>query len=270
MYLLFEAGGTKTRIGFSQDGKNLHSSQIIPTAQDLGQFLSNLKDTAIALSGGLRIKSVAGGVAGVLDPKKEVLISAPHIKGWVGKPLREILQNAFRVSTFLENDTSLGGLGEAVFGAGIGRNIVAYLTVGTGIGGARIVGGKIDAKAFSFEPGHQIVNEDGLEFEELISGTALEKEHGQPSEHITDPNVWDEAAKKLSLGLTNTIVHWSPHIVVLGGALMQKIPLERIKTYIRQYLKIFPTPSEIVRSKLGELSGLYGALRFTQQIEQKL
>lgn len=265
MYLLFEVGGTKTRIGFSQDGKNLHSSQIIPTPQDFEQFIPKLKEITTVLSKGLSIKAIAGGVPGVLDPKKAVLVSCPHVPRWIGKPLKETLQDIFAVPVFLENEAALGGLGEAVFGAGKGLEIVAYVTVGTGIGGSRIVSGKIDAKAFGFEPGHQVISLEGLEFEQLISGTALEKEHGMPSEQISDPIIWDEAAKRLALGLTNTIVHWSPNILVLGGGLMQKIPLERIRVYIRQYLKIFPTPPELALSKLGELAGLYGALEYIRQ-----
>jgi glucokinase len=54
-----------------------------------------------------------------------------------------------------------GGLGEAVFGAGKGREIVVYMTISTGVGGARIVGGKIDASAMGFEPGHQIIDACG-------------------------------------------------------------------------------------------------------------
>lgn len=265
MYLLFEVGGTKTRIGFSQDGNNIHSSQIIPTPQDFEQFIPKLKEIASTLSGTGTIKALAGGVPGVFDPQKVVLIAAPHIPKWIGKPLRETLQDVFRVPVFLENEVALGGLGEALFGAGKNYEIVSYITVGTGIGGARIVNGRIDAKAFGFEPGHQIVSTNGLEFESWISGTALGKEHGVPSEEISDPLIWDEAARRLALGLTNTIVHWSPNILVLGGGLMQKIPIIRLRTYIHKYLKIFPTPPEIALSKLGDLSGLHGALEYLRQ-----
>lgn len=264
MYLLFEVGGTKTRVGFSQDGKNIHGSQVFPTQKDYEQFIPQLKATTTTLSGDNTIKAISGGVPGVLDSRKAILVSAPHLPKWVGKPIKETLQDVFRVPVFLENDAALGGLGEAIFGAGQGKEIVAYLTVGTGIGGARVVGGKIDAKALGFEPGHQVLN-DGVEFEDFISGTALEKEYEKPSEEINDPRVWDEAARRLAIGLTNTIVHWSPNIVVLGGGLMQKIPIVLLRPYIRQYLKIFPTPPEIASSKLGDAAGLYGALEYLKQ-----
>lgn len=265
MYLVFEVGGTKTRIGFSSDGKILDSSQVLPTKGNFEQFIPLLKDSSTAISGGRPIKACAGGVAGVLDAKREVLINAAHLPNWVGRPLLETLQNVLGVHVFLENDASLGGLGEATSGAGVNKGIVAYLTIGTGIGGTRIVNGKIDDNALGFEPGHQIISPEGLEFEQYISGPTLQREYGKPSEQIDDPTIWDEAAKRLSIGLTNTIVHWSPNIVILGGGLMEKIPLERIRLYLGQRLKIFPAPPEIAKAKLGELSGLHGALEYLRQ-----
>lgn len=265
MYLVFEVGGSKTRIGFSSDGKILDSSQILSTPSDFNQIIPVLRDTAQILSAGKKIISIAGGVPGVLDQTKGVLITAPHLQKWVGQPLKETLQNILGAQVFLENDAALGGLGEAILGSGVGKKIVAYLTIGTGIGGARIVEGRIDDNALGFEPGHQIIDPEGLEFEQYISGPTLEKEYGKPPERISDSIVWDEAAKRLALGLTNTIVHWSPNVVVLGGGLMEKIPLERVRLHLGQYLKIFPTAPEIAKAKLGEFAGLHGALEILRQ-----
>ena len=69
---------------------------------------------------------------------------------------------------YLANDSDLDGLGEATVGAGKGFNIVAYITVSTGIGGVRIVGGKIDVSTYGFEPGHQIIDADGSIYSEIV------------------------------------------------------------------------------------------------------
>jgi len=75
---------------------------------------------------------------------------------------------------FIENDASIVGLGEAVSGAGMGEEIVVYITVSTGVGGTRIVSGEIDEHAYGFEPGHELINmQDSLE--DLVSGTAVEE-----------------------------------------------------------------------------------------------
>lgn len=268
MYLVFEVGGTKTRIGFSSDGRNLESSQILSTPQAFDQFLPILKETATTLSKGQVIKAVCGGLAGVLNGQKTILVNAAHLPGWIGQPIKETLDNSLAL-TFLENDAALGALGEATNGSGVDKTIVAYITIGTGIGGARVVNGKLDNKALGFEPGHQIISPSGLEWEQFISGPALEKEYGKPTDQINDPQIWDEAAKRVALGLANTIMLWSPDIVILGGGLMQKIPLERIRLHLKTYLKVFPTPPEIALSKLDELSGLHGALLYLRQNQDK-
>lgn len=256
MYLLFEVGGTKTRIGFSNDRATLSDSKILSTPKIPAGFLNLLKKEV----GSQKINAIAGGVPGVLNPERSDLISAPHLPEWIGKNLKQSLEKEFHTRVLLENDAALGGLGEATFGAGKDYKIVAYFTIGTGVGGARIVKGKIDVRTLGFEPGHQLINPAGLEFEQYISGTALEKEYGKPSDQIEDQNVWDEAARRVALGLTNSILHWSPEIIVLGGGLMEKISVEAIKENIKQNIKVFPILPEITRAKLGELAGLYGAL----------
>ena len=168
----------------------------------------------------------------------------------------------------MENDTALVGLGEATSGAGLGKSIVAYITVSTGVGGVRIVDGKIDRNSFGFEPGHQVILPNGSScncggighLETLVAGFYLERTYKQKPEDIKDPEVWDEVAKYLGLGLCNSIVHWSPDIVVLGGAVMKSVDLEKVKVYLKEYLTIFPQPPDLVPAKFDADGGLYGAL----------
>lgn len=260
MYLLFEVGGTKTRIGFSQDNQNITGSQIIPSSQEFEDFVQKLRK----LSPG-KIDGVSGGLPGVLNEERSLLLASPHLPGWVSKPVKEILSDSFQASVFLENDAALGALGEAVKGAGVGHSIVSYVTIGTGIGGARVVDGKIDKKVLGFEPGHQIIDLGGVEFEQYISGTALAKEFGKPSDQIEDPKVWDEAARRLAIGLNNIILLWSPNILILGGGLMQRISIGRIRFHLSQTVKLFPKLPEIAASRLGELAGIHGSLEYLKQ-----
>lgn len=249
-------------MGFSNKGQNISGSQIIPSPQDFGQFTNSLKEFTSSLG---KIDAICGGVTGVLNPDKTLLVNSAHLLAWVGKPIKQMLVDMFGSEVFLENDAALGALGEATKGTGIGHKLVAYITVGTGIGGARVVNGKIDEKVFGFEPGHQIISLDGMEFEQYISGTSLQNQLGTPPEQIDDPKIWDEAAQKLSIGLNNIILLWSPDILILGGGLMQKIHLDRIRFHLSRTLKLFPKPPEIALSKLGELAGITGALEYLRQ-----
>ena len=192
---------------------------------------------------------------------------APNIMGWNGKPFKKELERMFSAPVYLENDAALAGLGEAVKGAGRGYDIVAYMTVSTGVGGARIVNGAIDRNAMGFEIGHQIINYDGeaRTLEEYVSGSGFMHRFGKLPQDITDPATWEEAARLLAVGLRNTIVHWSPDVLVLGGpiVLQSRLPFERLREEIQQSVKeVFPTTPEIKKAELGDSAGLYGALEY--------
>lgn len=268
MYLCFDIGGTKTRIAASLDGKALSETKIIPTPADFESGIETLKNASTELSHGEKIQGIAGGIAGPLDKEKTCLSRSPHVPGWIGKPLKRELEKFSEVPVKLENDTAIEGLGEANAGVGKDKKIVAFINIGTGIGGVRIVEGKIDKNVLGFEPGHQITIPDGNpctcggkgHWETYVGGHYLEEIYRQNGENITDPQIWDEISKYTAIGLTNVAVHWSPDIIILGGSVAKSIPLEKVKAYLDQYLTIFPQAPQIVRGILGNDAGLYGAL----------
>lgn len=273
MYLLFDIGATKTRIAVSLDGKTIGEPKIFPTAKEFEQGVRILTENTKQFTSGKKVLALAGSITGPLDKEKTKSVNPPNMRLWKDKPLKEELEKAFGVPVFLENDAALVGLGEAMFGAGVSERIVAYITASTGIGGARIVDGQIDENALGFEPGHQIVDlESSLvcgcggvgHLEAFIGGGSLEKRFGKKPEDNDDDGVWDEVARILAVGLNNTVVHWSPDIVVLGGSLMNKISLEKVRKYLAKTLTIFPSPPKLVRATLGDIGGLYGALAYAK------
>jgi len=182
-----------------------------------------------------------------------------------------------KIPVYLENDAAIVGLGEAMNGAGRGEEIIAYITVSTGIGGARIVDGKIDRNIFGFEPGHQIIDPTGMlcpmcdsagHLEGHVSGVALEARFNKKAYEITDPQIWEEEAKWLAYGLNNTAVYWSPSVIVLGGSMIIKSPgisIERVSHHLKKTLTIFPERPRLVKAELGDIGGLYGALEILKQ-----
>lgn len=268
MYLVFDIGGTNMRIAVSADGKTLTNSKIVPTPKDFELGIQTLKQIAEEFSNGAKIEGVAGGIAGPLDQAKTMLARSPHLADWIQKPLKSELEKIFGCSASLENDCAVGGLGEATVGAGQGHKIVAYLAIGTGVGGSRIVNGKIDSNALGFEPGHQIIVPDGEpcecggkgHLESYVGGKYLEKIYHQKGEDLKDPQIWDEVSRYLAIGLTNITVHWSPDIIVLGGNVTKSIPLPIVQNYLNEFLPVFSTPPQIIKAILGDDAGLYGAL----------
>lgn len=268
MYLLFDIGGTNMRVGVSSNGTVLDQVKIVPTPPVFEDGVAKLQQVADELAPGEKIAGVAGGIAGPLDKGKTMLIASPHISGWIEKPFKQELEKTFGCQVVLENDTAIEGLGEATKGTGIGRSIVAYLTLGTGVGSVRIVDGNIDRNALGFESGHQIVVLDGNlcdcggkgHLETYVGGSYIEKIYHQKAENIKDEKVWNEIAKYLAIGVYNTIVFWSPDVVILGGSVMKSLPLELVTKHLQEQLKIFPQTPEVVLATLGDNAGLLGAL----------
>lgn len=275
MDILFDIGGTKTRVA-GTDGKGGFLSPVVAeTPKRYEEGLAYLEQTIREIAGETPVRAVIGGVAGPYNAKLGKLVASPNLPDWVGRPIADDITRLINAPARVMNDAALVGLGEAVHGAGAGRDIVAYMTVSTGVGGARIVRGAIDAAEIGFEPGHQVVDIDGSlsfapgerELERLVSGRAVEERVGKPPALIEDPSFWDSAADILAAGIANTIVYWSPSIVVLGGSMMNKIGVspEKVKEYLPRYLTIYSELPPIVHSTLGDLGGIHGALVLSEE-----
>lgn len=270
MDLVFGIGGTNTRIGISEDGETISKSIKIPTEKNFKDALESIEVNAYKLLGDEWPKNVVAGVAGVLNKQRTGLFHSPYLPDWNGKDLQASLKEIFKAPVFLENDAELEALGEATHGAGKGKKIVAFLVVGTGMGGARVVDGRIDATVYGQEPGHQLLSADQTnnleELEHLVSGTAIAKNFGQKAEHVENPLLWQRVARRFAVGLHNTIVHWSPDIVVLGGSVGRNLPIDIIKQVLKKTLSIYPEIPEITLSKLGDSAGLVGALEYLKAL----
>lgn len=274
MFLLFDVGGTKIRVVIADHGGIKGRVVTIPTPADFEKGMAHLVDTARSLSEGEKITLIVGGLAGALDRGHSMLVSGSNIVPWVGKPIKKVLQDSFQVPVLLENDAALAGLGEAVVGAGKDYDIVGYMTISTGVGGARITNKTIDAHVFGFEPGYQIVDLDGSyckrctkrHLDAHISGRGIEEHYHEKPEDITDLLVWEDVASVLAVGLTNTILHWSPDIMVLGGPMMRDISIERVRELVRELLHVYPEIPLIERAQLGDTGGLEGALQMARTV----
>lgn len=247
---------------------------VVSTPQDFNEGMETLKRIIINLTQGASIDAIVGGIAGPLNAEKTMLVKSPNISGWVDKDIKKVLTEAYNVPVSIENDAALVGLGEANYGAGRGNDIVVYLTVSTGVGGVRIVNGVIDESTQGFEPGHQIIDPDntlcpscdGNDLESYVSGSAIEKRFGKKPFEITDQAVWDELAKFLAYGLNNTIMHWSPNVVVLGGSMMKEIGIQvpDVERHLQKIMTIFPKLPELKKAELADFGGLYGALSYAR------
>ena len=262
MYLVFDIGGTHIRIAPSKDGKDFSERPLVVDTPKEWKEAESLLTQLFSKHKG--VQAVCGGLPGVFDEKKETLVWSPNLPDWVGKPIVRTIQNATGVSPSLYNDAMLAGVGEATAGAGKGRHIVAYLTISTGVGGARIIDGRPDNYRSGFEPGQQIIDVlSGKTLEQAVSGSAFARRFGLDFVKTAPSEAWTEAVTPLALGIYNTILHWSPDIVVLGGSMMTKPPaysLAFVEEKLLALPRVFPKFPELALAELGDENGLRGAL----------
>ncbi len=270
MFIVADIGGTKMRVAGSEDGEHLGEPVSYDSPLSYAEGIALFKESADRIKGQNKIDGVAVGITGVVSRDGGSSITAPHLPDWREKPLRNDLSAALGAPVHLYNDTSLVGLGEAVFGAGKGAGIVVYITVSTGVNGARIVNSKIDGGVWGAEIGGQYLLVDGKSksLENLISGAAIQEKYGKhPKEIEKDSPIWEELSMLTAYGVHNTILHWSPDRVVLGGSMFNEIgiPVPRVYDHVKEIMKKFPTVPDIVHSDLKDAGGLWGGLALLKQ-----
>jgi predicted NBD/HSP70 family sugar kinase len=261
MYLLGDIGGSKTRFALIKNLKKIEKIEILGTPQKYNDFLNLIKKFKNA-----KIKLACFGFAGNFDQKKEKLIFAPNLKDYENKNLKKDLEKILECKVILENDALLAGLGEGKFGVGKRFDIFGYITLGSGVGGAKIVKNRPDENIFGFEPGHSFLLVQSktydilpFEIEELIGGKNIEKIYSKKAEEIKDKKFWDDYQKILAFFLVNISLFWSVPVIIIGGGICKSLDFKKLNFYFKKFhplkLKI-----KILKSKLQEKSTLYGCL----------
>ena len=276
MFAYFDIGGTKSRVVISLDGNSFNDPVKFDTPKNYNEGIALVVEKIQELANGEIIAAAGGGIAGPMDTDHTMLISSPNLPDWAGKPLVQDLSTQLKCPIHIRNDSEIVAMGEARYGAGKGDEIMAYITVSTGVGGARIVNEHIDVGIHNFEPGHQIIDFDksacpecySVVAQDYLSGTATAHRFHKKAYEVMEPEVWEQLSRWLAFMLNNTIVHWAPDSVVLGGSMIvgdPAIPIDRVREHLDDILVIYPNKPAIKRAKLEDMGGLYGAMVYVNQ-----
>ncbi|HUS81186.1 MAG TPA: ROK family protein [Armatimonadota bacterium] len=255
-FLGLDVGNTRlTAALVSEQGRILGIARR-DTPPDAADAVAALVELADGLEGAAGAAGAGIGFGGPVDVAAGRVRGSFLTRGWGGLALGEMVAERLGVPTWLANDADAGGLAEALFGAGRAAGIVLYVNVGTGIGGAVIVDGRIHVGASSTagEIGHVLADSGGPRcacghwgcLQEVASGRALARSarerlaRGEAStgplarmgpDEITGRAVGqaaaagdalaraavDEAARHLGIALANAVNVLDPHLVVVGG-----------------------------------------------------
>ena len=279
--LVFDIGGTAIKYGICTNG-HLEETKEYPTEAFRGG--THILNTICRLSEQyLPFDAIGISTAGQVNPDEGSIIYAnSNIPDYTGTQFKRILQKLFHVPVAVENDVNSAALGEAVFGAGKGKNSFLCLTYGTGVGGAIIEnkqvyhGSSFSAGEFGAIITHAEEKLSGTDpfdgcYERYASATALVKMVSTVDSSLTNgrqifaslkrPEINEVINKwidEIVLGLATLIHIFNPSCIVLGGGIMvQPYILERIHTRIPQMVMSSFTHVQISNAKLGNSAGLW-------------
>lgn len=200
-YLAFDIGGTKIAYGLvtlpeSACSKNIADAAdtataniadaagcVIPSVQEYGSIPTeaskggeSIKNRLVELAkqilekaqkNGKTINGIGIAAAGVPNSKTGEIVAATDIlPGWRGQRIYDAFKSITDLPVYMIGDVGGHGLGEAIYGAGRGKSIVLSVGIGTGVGGAIIINGKLFTGAHSVagHAGH-VVSDLGVGFE---------------------------------------------------------------------------------------------------------
>ena len=266
-FIGIDIGGTKTLGVAVNDNGDLLEERLLPTPQGAAELIGTTSSMYFELSERVAQSSperfeVLGlgiGIAGLVDIDGK-LRRAPNLVEVDGLDIGPILKSKLGVPVYVDNDVNCAALAELSDGVAASANNSLLVTLGTGIGGALIVDGRIHRGAFGMagEPGHMIVNPRGLIcacgkqgcWEAYASAAGLknlaidrakngrlqqinDKVQGDlnkiASEDITQAarrgdiqsvELIDDFAYWIALGLTNCAALLDPEVIIIGGGLV--------------------------------------------------
>lgn len=183
-----DIGGTKIAAGVvDEDGNILAKVTRATEPQDVASIDRAIADAVTELGASYEYGAIGLAAAGFVSSDREHVAYAPNL-AWRNYPLASSVRAILgtEVPIVVENDANAAGWAEYKFGAGKGARNFALLTIGTGLGGALVVDGRLVRGAWGFaaELGHIMMVPGGHScgcghrgcWEQYASGSALVRE----------------------------------------------------------------------------------------------
>jgi glucokinase len=283
-----DVGGTKILAGVIDAGGNvLERVQIASPTASTDELLRGLDQVVDELVGP-EIAAIGFGIPSSIDQRSGMVLGTVNLP-LQGLCFRQRMRERFELPVGIDNDANVAAIAEWKVGAGRGSNDLVMLTLGTGVGGGLILGGKpyrgsVGAGA---ELGHMVILQDGLpcygnctghgHLEALTSGHAATL----AARKALGPNV--DARKLVELGRAGdeqalALLHaigeslgaafgsfvniFNPELIVVGGGFAAAGELILAPARERMALESLPNMAELTRVVLAELgpdAGMIGA-----------
>ena len=280
-----DVGGTAIKLGrFYEDGTCIVSTSI-PTPQPATPeaVIDAIAQAVIELNSEKKAVAIGLGIPGPADTKGKIALISINLSGWHNVPIANELEARIGLPVIIDNDANCAGLGEAWLGAGKNYQNFILLTLGTGVGGAIFLNGKLFTGRIGSagELGLITLNPNGPpcnsgnrgSLEQYASATAIIRKTGKTAAELgklADNNkqsaltFWKNYGKQLGAGIASLIYVLTPEVVIIGGGVcasakhffpaMEKEVKQRVLATSRVGLKF-------IVAKLGNQAGIVGAAK---------
>ncbi|MBI4444632.1 MAG: ROK family protein [Acidobacteria bacterium] len=299
-----DLGGTSITVGLVDSQGELLAQDNFPTdvARGATAIIDKMADRLQLLCGpgGERFSDIASigvGSPGPLDLKTGTVVFTPNLR-WTNVPLKALLEERLRKPVIVDNDAVAATFGEWWVGAGRPYEDIVGLTLGTGVGGGIILGGRIHHgfQGVAGHIGHMVIVANGRPchcgnqgcLEAYVSATAISARGEEALKagaasvlhHVEKPltskkifqsalqgdafarRLFDETAWFLAIGINNVLNILNPQAVVIAGAVANAGEL--LFRPLREHLAKIAFPqvgaeTRVLPGKMGEFSGVVGA-----------
>ncbi len=263
IYIGIDVGGMSIKAGAVDAEGNILFKHTCPTGVERGygaviRDIAELGIAAVEKSGHSmdEVKAIGIGIPGIMDQRTGIIPFCTNL-GWHDVPIIEEMKKYTDVPVFVDNDATVAGLAESVKGVSAGCDSSVFVTLGTGVGGGVVMGGKpfSGSHGVATEIGH-MVTVDGGElctcgkrgcWERYASATALIRDGRRlcaekpdcalmkavegdimqiSAKHVIDlakagdedcAALFENYVHHLAVGLSNLINVYDPEVIVLGG-----------------------------------------------------
>lgn len=274
-----ETGGTKWECAIGTGPDDLRARATIPTTtpeETIGRVVAFFEREG-------PVAAIGIGSFGPVDtnrgsPTWGHVTSTPK-PGWAYTNVGQAIRDRLSVPVAFDTDVNAAALGEHRWGAAQGLDTFCYITVGTGIGGGGMAGGKLLHGLLHPEFGHMRIPHDREEdpfdgvcpyhgdcWEGLASARAIEARWSRaPQDLDGNQAVWSLQAHYLALGLVSVICVLSPQRILLGGGVMSHPGLlALVQREVERLMNGYQDAATIMLPALAPLSGVLGAIALAE------
>lgn len=285
-----DLGGTAIKLGrFREDGTCLQSLSVAtPQPATPAAVLDAMVEAIAHLDPHHSAIAIGVGTPGPADAAGRIARVAINLAGWRDIPLADWLEAKTGLPTVIANDANCAGLGEAWLGAGRRFRHLILLTLGTGVGGAIVLDGKlfVGHQGAAGELGLITLNPDGPpcnsgnqgSLEQYVSVQAIRRLTGlEPAQlgdlaKAGDPQAlefWQSYGRHLGAGLASLIYVLTPEAIVIGGGVSASAEFffPAVEAEIeRRVLHSSRAGLQLLQAELGNQAGIVGAAKLACQI----